>query len=133
MVSAGIALRFLLSAPRLNLLMLRVADLERAANFYRQLGLEFVKHSHGSGPEHYASETANFVFELYPASIEQPVANSTRLGFEVTDIEALVTRFAEAGHAILSPPRDSEWGPRAVVIDPDGHRIELLEKSLGIC
>lgn len=46
-----------MNAPRLNLVVLRVADLDRAAAFYRLLGFEFTKHAHGSGPEHYASDS----------------------------------------------------------------------------
>jgi predicted enzyme related to lactoylglutathione lyase len=30
---------------------------------------------------------------------------------------------------VISAPKDSDWGRRAVVADPDGHRIELLEKN----
>jgi hypothetical protein len=29
--------------------------------------------------------------------------------------------------AVVSPAKDSEWGRRAVVADPDGHRVELLQ------
>ena len=112
---------------RLNLLMLRVADLERAVIFYRLLGLDFIKHAHGSGPEHYACELPGIVFELYPATPEQPVSASTRLGFAVADVDALVTKLASASTQILSAPRTSEWGRRAVLIDPDGHRVELLQ------
>lgn len=113
-------------APRLNLLMLRVVDLERAANFYRLLGLEFVKHAHGSGPEHYACEVYDFVYELYLATAQQPVAPSTRLGFAVEDVDAVVAKLAAAATPIISSPCDSEWGRRAVVADPDGHRVELI-------
>jgi lactoylglutathione lyase len=116
-----------MTTPRLNLLTLRVADLERAANFYRLLGLDFVKHAHGSGPEHYACEMPGFVFELYLATAEQPVSASTRLGFAVSEIDPLMLKLAAAGTKILSAQRVSEWGKRAVVCDPDGHRVELLE------
>ena len=116
-----------MTAPRLNLLMLRVADLERAANFYRTLGLEFVKHAHGSGPEHYACELPGFVFELYLATAEQPVASSTRLGFAVSAVDDLVAKLAAVETPILTSPRDSEWGRRAVVVDPDGHRVEFVQ------
>ena len=49
---------------RLNLVVLRVADIERSAAFYRLLGLDFIKHAHGSGPTHYASESDGFVFDV---------------------------------------------------------------------
>lgn len=46
-----------MSTPRLNLIVLRVADIDRAAEFYRLLGVEFTKHAHGSGPLHYAADS----------------------------------------------------------------------------
>lgn len=114
--------------PRLNLLVLRVADLDRAVAFYRLLGLRFEKHAHGSGPIHFAAELERFVFELYQATAEQPVSSSTRIGFEVADVvETVATLGAVPGARILSVPTASPWGLRAVVADPDGHRIELVE------
>jgi catechol 2,3-dioxygenase-like lactoylglutathione lyase family enzyme len=41
---------------RLNLLVLRCGDVEGCRAFYEVLGLRFVKHRHGQGPEHYAHE-----------------------------------------------------------------------------
>lgn len=116
-----------MSSPRISLLVLRVSDLERAADFYRLLGFEFKKHAHGSGPEHYASETEGLVFELYPASAKRPVSSSVRMGFVVEDIDAMTVRLGGlTGAKVLSMPADSEWGRRAVVADPDGHRVELV-------
>ena len=111
--------------PRLNLVVLRVADLERSAAFYRTLGLTFTKHAHGSGPEHYASEADGFVFELYPATAKQPATASARIGFAVVDVDA--TLAAVAGSSVVTPAADSPWGRWAVVADPDGHRVELVE------
>jgi hypothetical protein len=31
--------------------------------------------------------------------------------------------------AIVLAPKDSEWGRRAVVVDLDGHRVELIESK----
>lgn len=112
---------------RLNLVVLRVADIDRSADFYRLLGLQFTKHTHGSGPGHYASEADGFVLELYPASPEQPVSASTRIGFAVADVDAAASALgAVAGARVVSAPKDSEWGRRAVVADLDGHRVELV-------
>lgn len=116
-----------ISAPRLNLVVLRVADLERSAAFYQLLGLEFARHAHGSGPQHYASESEGMVFELYPSSAEQPVCPSTRIGFTVTNVDDAVAQLEGDAHAkVIAPPKDSEWGRRAVVADPDGHRVEQV-------
>jgi predicted enzyme related to lactoylglutathione lyase len=119
------------SIPRprsLNLIVLRVADIERAEAFYRLLGLSFYKHAHGSGPEHYTSSVNDTVLELYPATPEQPVCSSTRIGFSVEDGEGLVSRLASvSGAKVIVAPKSSEWGRRAVVADPDGHRVELTD------
>ena len=112
----------------LNLIVLRVADLDRAALFYVALGLTFKKHSHGAGPVHLACEMPGMVFELYLAVLSQPVTQSTRIGFSVDDIDqAVVDVTAIPQVKLLTPPQDSEWGRRAVVADPDGHRVELTQ------
>src|SRR5689334_22944753 len=117
-----------MAAAKLNLVVLRVADIDRSSAFYRALGIAFEKHAHGGGPVHLANEENGLVFELYPATREQPVSTSTRLGFVVTDVDHLVTSLAsQTGVRIFVSPTDSEWGRRAVVADPDGHRVELVE------
>jgi len=115
--------------PALNLLVIRSRDLDRAARFYEALGLTFQRHSHGTGPVHLASELEGLVFEIYPLTGEPPPTPGTRFGFRVTELDDLIVRVAEAGGRVVTPPRDSEWGRRAVVEDPDGHRVELLEPS----
>ena len=117
----------LMNTPRVNLVVLRVADIERAAAFYGLLGFEFLKHAHGTGPEHYACEVDGFVFELYPATGEQGVSSSTRIGFAVANVDEAAGRVGSFwGARVVVGPKDSEWGRRAVVADPDGHRIELV-------
>ena len=32
-------------------------------------------------------------------------------------------------NAVVTPAKESEWGRRTVVADPDGRRVELLEAS----
>jgi lactoylglutathione lyase len=108
----------------LNLVVLRSPDIERAAAFYSRLGLRFDKHRHGNGPEHFAAELGDAVFELYPSSPDGPSTLGTRIGFRVTSLDSIL---AGLGDAIIAPAKNSEWGRRAVIADPDGHRVELLE------
>jgi lactoylglutathione lyase len=116
-----------MNAPRLNLVVLRVADIERSASFYGLVGLSFIRHAHGVGPQHYVSEAGGFVFELYPASPEQPASASARIGFVVDDVDTVTASLGNsAGAKVVSAPKDSPWGRRAVVADPDGHRVELV-------
>ena len=111
----------------LNLVVLRSPDLARAAAFYTRLGLQFSQHRHGSGPEHYAAEFPGGVFELYPLSSDGASTLGTRIGFRVPSVDAALAALSEYPAAVVTPARDSEWGRRAVVADPDGHRIELIQ------
>jgi lactoylglutathione lyase len=110
----------------LNLVVLRVADLDRAASFYSRLGLKFTRHRHGKGPEHLSAEMGGAVFELYPLTADGPASTGARVGFKVGSVEAVLAALMEFPGVILTPAQDSEWGRRAVVKDPDGHRVELV-------
>jgi predicted enzyme related to lactoylglutathione lyase len=112
----------------LNLVVIRSADLDRAARFYGALGVRFHRERHGSGPEHLAGRSGSVVFEVYPAA-DALGTSGVRLGFRVPSVAEAVAAAHEAGGSIVTPPRASPWGLRAVVSDPDGHRVELAEES----
>jgi catechol 2,3-dioxygenase-like lactoylglutathione lyase family enzyme len=116
--------------PRLNLVVIRSRDIERAVAFYGRLGLAFTAQVHGKGPRHYAAELEGGVFEIYPL---RPVAfqtTSVRLGFLVADLDGLLPSLVDTGVTLLEGPRDSAAGRRAVVCDPDGHVIELTSRRI---
>jgi catechol 2,3-dioxygenase-like lactoylglutathione lyase family enzyme len=72
--------------------VIRCADIENSAAFYRLIGLEFVKHRHGAGPEHYAAADGGWTFELYPASAKVPVSTFIRIGFAVKSCDEVADR-----------------------------------------
>jgi lactoylglutathione lyase len=116
-----------MSNVALNLVVLRSPDMARAAAFYTCLGLQFTQHQHGSGPQHYAAELAGGgIFELYPTS-DGLSTSGTRVGFRVSSVDAAIAALSDYPDAINTPPRDSPWGRRAVVTDPDGHKVELVQ------
>ena len=102
--------------------------MERAAAFYTQLGLQFTRQQHGNGPEHFAAELGGGVFELYPLTPDGPSTLGTRIGFSVPSLDAAIDALAAYPGSVISAPKDSPWGRRAVVADPDGHRVELLQQ-----
>jgi catechol 2,3-dioxygenase-like lactoylglutathione lyase family enzyme len=110
---------------RLNLIALRVASLEASRVFYEHLGLRFEEHRHGSGPLHLSVEITGIVLELY-AGGQRQAEWQTRVGFAVPSLDAVLA--GVPADCILAPPRPSPWGRRAVLADPDGHRVELLEE-----
>ncbi len=117
-------------APTLNLVVIRVNDLDVSQTFYNTLGITFDRHRHGSGPEHLSAQLGAAVFELYPASEGQSSA-TTRLGFAIPGLDDTVSQIQKSSFgSIVSLPADSPWGRRAVVKDPDGHAVELVAASL---
>ena len=83
----------------LNLVVIRSADLERAAKFFRTIGLTFIMHRHGSGPEHLACELGPAVFEVYPRGGADDATTFTRLGFKVASVDEALLALQSIGEA----------------------------------
>ena len=118
-----------MSPPALNLVVIRVPDIEAAQRFYSALGLVFTKHAHGKGPAHYASEDGPVVFEIYPQASSEDNPRAVRIGFKVDDVVAVVALAEKSGGKNIAPAKPSPWGLRAVMEDPFGHKIELIGNS----
>jgi lactoylglutathione lyase len=113
----------------LNLVVLRSPDIVRAAAFYTLLGLHFIQHRHGKGAEHFAAELPGGVFELFTQTADSPTTLVTRIGFAFPSVDSVIAALSEYPTAVVSAPKNSEWGRRAIVSDPDGHRVELIESK----
>ncbi|MBE9157396.1 VOC family protein [Nodosilinea sp. LEGE 06152] len=116
-----------MSKVQLNLVVIQSSNIEQAAMFYQRLGLSFIKHKHGNGLEHFTSELGGVTFEIYPRRPGTAPTTAVRLGFQVLSVDDLVHELERYGAQIISPPADSIWGRRAVVADPDRHRLELTQ------
>ena len=114
---------------RLNLVVLRAHDPTGLAAYYSSLGLNFVRHRYGAGEEHFVIEDAGGVFGIYPAREPDGPSRQVRLGFAIADVRRTVDRLSASGAKIVSKPATSPWGLRAVVADPEGHRVELTEAA----
>jgi catechol 2,3-dioxygenase-like lactoylglutathione lyase family enzyme len=112
---------------KLNLLVLRVADVAKSRAFYEALGLQLVEERHGSGPDHLSARLEGSVLELYPASQASPATEVLRFGLMINDLARTVDQAVLAGGVLVTPPGDTAWGKRAVIAAPDGHKIELTE------
>ena len=112
----------------LNLLVLHCKDINATRRFYEHLGFKFTSEKHGKGPEHYASENAGFVLELYPAKDEQQI-DQVRLGFSIpllADVSGDVRHNPEI--TILKSPYTA--GDRLLMLlqDPDGRKVEISQQ-----
>ena len=110
---------------KLNLIVIRTADMPRLVNFYKILGLEFDYHKHDKGVFHYATKIGDTTFEIYPLLKNQTEADiSTRLGFEIESFEEKIALLSEF---IISQPMQTEFGLCAILRDPDGRKIEIYK------
>ena len=116
-----------MSVPRLNLVVIRSTDLDRAERFYGILGLTFCRHSPGKGPEHLAYDGPTGVFEIYPQVAGESPTVATRIGFEVADLDEVIASVVSAGGTIHRQPSNSPWGRRAVIRDFDDHLVEVTQ------
>ena len=117
--------------PTLILIVLRSSHIEASLAFYRAIGLSFEEEKHGSGPVHYACRLGATVIEIYPEAAQDPQdyrgSGSTLLGLTVGLLDAVLNEMRVLSVPILTAPKASTWGRRAVVQDPDGRAIELNE------
>ena len=115
----------------LNLLVLRAHDPERLVRFYGSFGLKFVEERHGIGAVHFSANAGAATVEIYPRQTPGDSTSHTRLGFTVQSLsQVLAAPEIELGQ-IVSLPRASPWGWRAIVEDPEGHKIELVEHLIA--
>lgn len=110
----------------LNLIVIRTKDLEISKRFYETLGICFSYEQHGNGEKHLSAVLLGIVFEIYPRS-NVLHTSAVRLGFRVSSVDKVIEDLEENEVVVLSSPRDSQWGRRAVILDPDGHKIELID------
>ena len=100
------------------------------ADFYALLGIHFERERHGVGPEHLAGRLGSQVLEIYPQSGNVD-SSGVRLGFDISSVDAAVNAVRQAGGSVVSEPRRGTWGYRAVLADPDGRRVEIIQSSNG--
>lgn len=124
--------------------MLRVADLERSLAFYVDLlGMTLLERrehkknqfsqvylGYGGG---FGAMTLELVFNWNRDTPYAPGESFGHLAIAVSGITRLCDRLAAAGVTLPRPPRAQRHGSGIVAfaLDPDGHRIELVDMSDG--
>jgi catechol 2,3-dioxygenase-like lactoylglutathione lyase family enzyme len=134
--------------PRVHVVTLAVADLERSLAFYRALGLD----SSGIGGTEYVGDDKHpggavamfnldggLILSLYGRSdlakdagipLAQPTSGEFSLGHVVASreaVDALLAQATSAGAESLGEPHDRPWGIYSAYFrDPDGHLWEII-------
>jgi len=114
---------------RLNLVVLRALDPAIVTPIYEALGCKFETEQHGNGPRHFSSTVGGLVLEIYPRAPDEEGTTAVRLGFVVDDLDRVLNAAVAAGGRIVSHAKQTQWGRRAVLIDTEGHKLELSEAT----
>jgi lactoylglutathione lyase len=111
-----------------------VKDLDRAVRFYEQLGFEERARTQVGTAAVIA--VLGLPGEPNRLQLTQPLETEPRSGgaylvLEVGDLDGALARLADAGIVPdLIPPPDTAHGSRTAVLrDPDGHGVELMQRT----
>jgi lactoylglutathione lyase len=125
----ALAMRRAMADVVLSLVVLRCKNLELSHRFYELRGLRFVREQHENGPLHYVASLNGVVFELYPVQQSDLSCEPARLGFAIPSLTDTLQAMQTMGIQMLPVARDAKWYNSAIVLDPDGRKIEITESS----
>jgi predicted enzyme related to lactoylglutathione lyase len=109
--------------------MVRVTDLESSARFYEEvMGLKRA----------WTDTEKQMVGFLFPGNDSElviytgPKLDSPSYSFSVEDVVEFCRRYRERGYTVLMEPFEVRCGMYAVLSDPDGNRINIIDlKKFG--
>ena len=113
---------------KLGLVMIVVRDMERSVVFYRDvLGLKLLIHQDNWSQ----LDAGNLILGLHPEGEEVHVSPTTgmSIGIYVDDMDAAVTEIRRRFGRVAIGPRREPFGRWALVFDPDGYSIQIIEMA----
>ena len=114
---------------QLSSITISTTQLQNMLTFYRALGLLFQENKVDKGSNIHRAVVSGIEFSLYGASsIEKDARPRSQLSFNVRDLEGVfqAVKKIPGVHCILDPSVMAD-GKKAIVLDPDGHSVELFE------
>lgn len=115
---------------KLGLLMIVVSDMERSVRFYRDvLGLTMLFQQNNWSQ----FDAGNIIIGLHPVGEEVKVGPTSgcTFGIYVDDIVKSVSELKNRGGHIAVEPRTEPFGRWALLKDPDGYNIQIVEMKSG--
>jgi predicted enzyme related to lactoylglutathione lyase len=111
---------------KIDSVMMRVTDLDSSARFYEEvMGLKRA----------WTDNENQMIGFLFPGNNSElvihtdPGLSSPSYSFSVEDVVEFCRRFREQGYTVLMEPFEVRCGMYAVLADPDGNRINIIDLS----
>ena len=114
---------------QLDRVTINTANLPDMLEFYRAIGLDLQTKKSSLGSQVYTTRLGNIEFQLYSINIKDPMATPPlQMSFEVDDIEAVFAQLSLLrGVDVIMEPTELPDGKRAIVLDPDGQSVEVIQ------
>jgi lactoylglutathione lyase len=113
---------------KIDCIMIRVEDVEVSAAYYAKVfGLRPLWSGEGAVGLVFAESDAEIVLHR-----ETTIPSSVEVHYKVDDVVVAVAHYAAHGCQILMPPFDITIGKCAVIRDPFGTRLCLLDTTKGL-
>ncbi len=111
---------------KIGAVILLVSDMKRSTKFYRDtLGMKLKKQS----KDWTEFSEGGTVLALHPASKKKKIRNNNGMlvGFSVSDFDDVVSNLKRKKVKFFKKPKDEPFGKHAIVQDPDGHLISIVQ------
>jgi lactoylglutathione lyase len=111
--------------------MIVVRDMERSVAFYRDvLGLKLLIHQDNWSQ----FDAGNILIGLHPDGEEVKVSPTTgmSIGIYVDDVDKAVAEIRRRLARIVVGPRPEPFGRWALLFDPDGYSIQIIEMARSL-
>jgi lactoylglutathione lyase len=119
-----------MSFKRLGALILLVSDMDKSIKFYRDVLELPIKNTSSEWVEFFSSGT---VLALHPSKSKSRTKNSGVLvGFMVSNLETVAKKLKNKKVEFFKEPKEESFGKHAIIADPDGHLISIVEISSKI-
>jgi lactoylglutathione lyase len=110
---------------RIGAVILLVSDMKRSIRFYRDVLNMHMKEKSKDWVEFSERGT---VLALHPAKKKRfPKSNSMLVGFSVSDFDDVCNGLKKKKVKFYKKPRDEPFGKHAIIQDPDGHLISIMQ------
>lgn len=108
---------------------INTSHLQDMLAFYRIIGFQFTVSKVEKGSEVHRAVHNGVEFSLYSINkVQNSIIPNLQLGFKITDLEKAIEELAKVpGSICILDPTEMPDGKKAIVLDPDGHSIELCE------
>jgi len=113
-----------MSLRKIDAVMLKVEDLETTADFYiNVMGLK----------RGWTDRENSMTGLLFPDNDSELVLHcdndlpDPNISYQVKDVEAFVEKYKKSGYKVLRKPFDIRCGKCAILEDPEGHSVEIMD------